>query len=438
MSEANRLRWRDFICAPDGPGRFLSSLGTAVRWGQARLISDTALGSFLGKVYGGNKDLGLLANVVDLLRPQYGSFLHDALPRLLDHLSNEVLRDDEIVGPHVRGHVQWGQTILGRMTGVLPATKYVSRTAYRSFNRPENQLLRWLISELRAAIQRVHRLMHASHPSLVSLLTHCEASELHHWLSEVIEPDRLTDDMIRAAMFHRRPEYREAATLAEHRRCLDEGAKTGKWLEQLMLLQCGWLEPVNTDDLFELYALVLVIDILQEELGFGEPTEYGLVAFGRRHVARFVKDTTVVDVFFDQSLVSAVDAESEYIGVVREHSGLSGSVRRPDIVIRHRQEDLIRDTLLAIEVKKTRDGGYISDSVYKAFGYLYDYRSVWQRAANKPKLILLVPEGVEFLGDLPGEVVVTSSENRRALATHMESGLRSCSSEERAGARVYR
>jgi hypothetical protein len=76
------------------------------------------------------------------------------------------------------------------------------------------------------------------------------------------------------------------------------------------LLAANWLEPVDPDDLFELYALVLVLDLLEVELGLGPPMQYGLAVPGRDHVAMFETEGNRVRVFFDQSPASVLDYSS--------------------------------------------------------------------------------------------------------------------------------
>ena len=134
----------------------------------------------------------------------------------------------------------------------------------------------------------------------------------------------------------------------------------------------NWLEPVNDDDLFELYVLVLVLDIIAEELNFGTPTEYGLLTTGRRHVALFEKDNSTLSVYFDQSPAAILGNPSAYGTVLRSYTGVSGSERRPDLMLVLTQGNERREII--VEAKRTSDGPYTSDSIYKVFGYLHDFR----------------------------------------------------------------
>ena len=188
-----------------------------------------------------------------------------------------------------------------------------------------------------------------------------------------------------------------------------------------MLLAVGWLEPVDIDDLFELYCLVMILDVIGDELGFGEPDEFGLILPGRKHVAAFSRSAGDVKVFFDQSLFTMLGLRGRYRAVVDRHNGVSGAERRPDIIVTFERPGHAKRTLL-VEMKKTRDGVYLSDSIYKVFGYLHDFGSVWPIAFDRPKALLLVPDGVSPIGDKP-EVVVAAAADRQVIASTLESAL---------------
>lgn len=184
----------------------------------------------------------------------------------------------------------------------------------------------------------------------------------------------------------------------------------------------NWLEPVNDDDLFELYVLVLTLDLLSDELGFGEPVEYGLVTSRRGHVALFEDDHQKARVYFDQTPAAVLGIPTEYRQVFAQHRGISGGERRPDILVVAEREGETR--LVLIEMKKTVDGRYISDSVYKVFAYLYDFRDT-AGAGRTVKAVLVVPGGVSAApGASAGQTVfVASGDDRAGMAQAMKDAL---------------
>lgn len=412
----NRATWRDFICAPDHPYRHLSSLGASVRGANSEAIDLTSLGDFLQKLRI-DQDVALLADMVDLVSGPYDSFMCSHLPGLLDALANEMESHDEIVGPGLRGNPRWDRTILSRMAGTLPIGRYYSRTAHRSFALPENAMLRWLVNELLISARNLTRrsVSTTPHRTLASVLQHCEEAASHHWLSQLVVPTHLTSEMIMAGKRSRRSEYRIAAELAEARARLKAPSEVSRWYAILMLLAVGWLEPVSDDDMFELYALTLVVDIIAQELGFGEPEEYGLVASGRGHVAAFRSEQGRLRVIFDQHPAGAASTRDRYRGIVSAHLGVTGNARRPDISLIYDRPDDPR--FVIVEVKRTANERYISDSIYKVFGYLYDFSALWSDRQPNPRSILLIPEGISLApGHIYPEAAIVSGDDRLALA----------------------
>ncbi len=420
---ANRAAWRDFICAPSHPYRHLSSLGASVQGANSEAIDLAGLSDFLQKLRG-DHEVTLLADMVDLVCGDYLSFVDGQLLRLLDSLANEMESRDEIVGPGLRGNPRWDRTVVSRMAGILPIGRYYSRTAHRSFVMPENELLRWLVNELLMSARNLTRRSTSAtpHGTLVTILQRCEEAAAHHWLSQLPVPSYLSPAMIAAAKRSRHGGYRLAAEMAEARARLKTSSEDDRWYATLMLLAVGWLEPVSDDDLFELYALTLVVDVISRELGFGEPEEYGLVTSGRGHVAAFRSEVGRLRIIFDQSPVVGGRFRDRYRGIVASHRGVTGSVRRPDISIVYEGPNVHR--FVIVEVKRTANERYISDSIYKVFGYLYDFKSLWSDGQPNPHSILMVPDGITRIPELPyAETAIVSGNDREGLSAALRSSL---------------
>lgn len=419
-----REAWRDFICAPDRAGRHLSAIGRGVAGAKSDAIDLAVLQSFLEKLHDAAADVSLLGSAVDLIVGGYGAYAKGPLHRILDALSNEILAQEQVVGPGLRGNPRWDRTILQRMTGTLSPVHYVSRTSHRSFDLPENQLLSWLVDDLRRTVAVVEQRVGSSglHPDLQTLRDECERARQHHWFGDIAVPLRLTPEMIATATRHRRPEYRTAAALARRRLEMETNDHHARWYTTMSLLAVNWLEPLEDDDLFELYVLVLALDLLSDELGFGEPLEYGLVTSRRGHVALFEDGDHRVRVYFDQTPAVVLGIPTEYGRVFAQHRGISGGERRPDILIVAERNGQTR--LVLIEMKKTFDGRYISDSIYKVFAYLYDFGDT-AGVGRTVKAVLVVPSGVSAaLGAPAGRTVfVASGDDRAGMAQAMKDAL---------------
>lgn len=192
-----------------------------------------------------------------------------------------------------------------------------------------------------------------------------------------------------------------------------------RWYSILALLAVNWLEPISDDDLFELYILVLTLDVLTDELGFGEPVEYGIVTKGRGHVAMFKDESRKVQVFFDQTPAAVLNLKTRYASVVGAHRGLSGGQRRPDIMLVADIDG--RQLITLVEMKKSDHGRYLSDSVYKVFGYLFDFG---ESLAERLRAILVVPTGISVTATVPNPpIIVASGDNRAAVAQAIREAL---------------
>ena len=421
-----RQTWRDFICAPERAGRHLSSIGRGVSGTVSDAIDLAVLQAFLEKLKGSTDDTRLLASTVDLLVGGYAAYSKGGLHRILDMLSNEMLSKEQIVGPGLRGNPRWDRTMLLRMAGTLSPVHYVSRTSHRSFELPENRLLAWLVADLSQTTAAIEKRVGttALHPDLYALRESCERARRHHWFGDVGVPLRLSPEMTAAAARHRRPEYREAARLAQRRAEMETSDRASWWYAILSLLAVNWLEPISDDDLFELYVLILTLDILSDELGFGEPEEYGLVTSRRGHIALFVHENQRIKVYFDQTPTSALRAaaEGEYGKVVARHRGISGHERRPDILIVTERGG--EKHVVFVEMKKSADGRYIADSIYKVFGYLYDFRRL-PGVTGTPRAVLVVPSGVSAAPGMKieGSILVASGDDRSGVAAALKEAL---------------
>jgi len=415
-------QWREFVCDPQRPGRFLSNIGRSAVEAHAEPLDLKVLTTFLAKLSGAHADVELLASAVDLAYAEYSTFFSKSLGALLDALANERIGADSVVGPGLRGNPQWSRTTIARRSGKILSTHYVTRLPVRSFLLPENLLVRWLVASVADAIDAFEtRIGSAALPDrLIIVKTACTEALSHHWFMQVAAPASVTPMMIAAAKHHRNHAYRQAAHLAERRAARLSGKRSARWLRTLDLLRANWLAPDQSDDLFELYALTLVLDILEQDIGLGSPIEYGLAVPGREHVAAFESaHAGRVRVFFDQSPHTMLGERSRYRDVVAAHQGILGAARRPDVVVARYPVGQDRPIVMLLEVKKSRDAAYTSDSIYKALGYAFDYLSLWEVGPPCPKVVLIFPEDIvrradSDLGTL--DVALVSSMDRTALA----------------------
>lgn len=325
------------------------------------------------------------------MKPDAQQFFRDGLPRLARALQASCALVESTSRGLAGGRANWQKTFTGRLTGRLDPSEYRLRWPLKSFDTPENQLLkhyledvvsltRWLEAQLgsRAIPFPVRRALAAAGQVLSD-----------PYLQRVTPVAGVTAVMRRRAMRHRACQYGVAATLeAEYRRAVTQG----RWAAILEMLQAGWLEPVSDEDLFELYALLLAIDILEDELGLSIDLPHGLslVTAGREHVARMSGAGLSVRVYFDTSPRVALGLQSEYTQMLRAYDGLpDGKEPRPDVILV--AQSAMKTVVLLIEVKDTEDDRYMRGSLYKVLGYARDFRALWEEQDCTPGIILLFP-----------------------------------------------
>jgi len=421
-----REEWHSFVTDPARAGRHLSNIGKSVGHSSATPVEPSVLAEFLERLSNSDASVELIASIVDLTSSDYIDFCTRQLPPLLDSLANEKVGETAVVGPMLRGNTRWDLTAIGRTSGRLLPTQFVTRLPQRSFALPENALVRWLVDDLTRTVKLVESSIgsKALLPQLSIIREGCEEALRHQWFREVPPPHWLDSPMRLAAQRQRLPAYRLASVLATRRQRYSQRDRTSRWRHILELLAVNWLAPVSDDDLLELFALVMVLDLLEHELGLGAPTQYGLAAPGRDHIALFTAGAGSIRVYFDQSPVSVLGCKSYQLKILDAHDGVRGVGRRPDVMLVH--DSPAGRRVIFVEVKKTADGSYISDSVYKALGYISDFRDLWGAETMNPKIVVLFPEGIaprvqSSIGNQ--EVVLASAFDRTSLVSSLRASL---------------
>lgn len=275
---SKRQRWADFICHPSRPTRYLSGLSDTVGI-TVQPISDPTFVDFVNKLAAGNDDGSLLIDALDYAFGGYHDFLDSRLKALLRSLSNTSGREQTVVGPAIKGTVDWPRTLTGRATSRLPEGRFVVGRPFKSFDLPENRLLSYFLLNIVSDINRLtDALGSGALIAKYSEMRRAGEAGLRDFnlrkVSKVVSP---TSVMLNEARSARDVSYRELAALVERREAITSQRSIGKLEAVLELVRTGWLAPVSDDNLFEVYALAVVLDVLANECGLGQPTQYGLV-----------------------------------------------------------------------------------------------------------------------------------------------------------------
>lgn len=412
-----RQQWVEFIRSPEHAGRYLYA-GRQATYADAEPFEDERLEEFLQRLSRKEEDVKLLSRLYYLFQPSVRSFFSDHLPELVRSASHVTESEVEVTRRGARGKILWPQTTRLRVSGKGDSATFVVRKGIKSSDVPENRLLKLFLSNVAETVAAIAKTVGTS--SMPGELEHLgraasDALKKPH-IRNVERVYKATGRMRQRA---RRNQNRGYGQMAELQSRYDLAFREHKWGFILTLLKENWLEPVCDDDLFELYTLVLVLDILSKECGFEPPEEYGLIRRNRGAVAKFRRDSATVEVFYDQSPVTFAEIKSEYTSVFGDYLDLRASARRPDITARFDLGDGVEQYLL-IEVKRSDDEGYGRDSAYKVLGYLRDFSELWDgKVPQFPKGVLVFPQQIALKRDADEsnrELVFVSGLNRQRLA----------------------
>tara|TARA_Y100000588_G_scaffold395015_1_gene519143 strand:- start:595 stop:1842 length:1248 start_codon:yes stop_codon:yes gene_type:complete len=392
MSAYTRKSWMEYIRSRGE--RLLSTSGDST-WGTSWLEHEE-VSRLINHLDPHDLEVGLLARLYHLSRHPTHDFFFDALPQLIRSATHVTSPTREFSRHTGRGKIVWPKTTQARYGGKIDSATFVMHRSETSADVPENRLLKLYLSNVTTAIDHlISRVGSKTLPDRVLQINKIAHRALKEPFMRPIQLEQRASARMRARAFRNRHwGYRALWELeSEYEQAIVEG----KWTAVMRLLGDGWLGPVGDDDLFELYALVVVLNAIQDDLGFDEDRWFGILRSMHTQVATLSKSDMTIEIYFDRSPVTILGAEvSEYQKIKSMHSGLlSTAPRRPDILIVARGPD--GERFLMIEVKETIDDQYMRGSVYKVFGYLYDFRNAWVHhglVSQQPKALLLFPEPV--------------------------------------------
>lgn len=312
------------------------------------------------------------------------SFARVLLPRLAAALPSTSVERTRRWRGAFQGRLAVPPTHAAHLAG--DPTVFVTTTRTRSFDLPENRLLRAVASRLSGLVDeaRVARLLPTAgwgagvRDAAVALDHTCARTALRQ-----VPLVRATPIELVAAHSAKHPAYRLALLLHEALRQLDGDDPT---LNSALLAR-GALTAMEPSTRFELAVVVRLVQALETRLSptAGWTLELSAVMAGRDDVARFVRaDGTRVDVVYNQAVLESRARDpgaKHYLGAGR---------LRPDATVRVVVGDvLVRACVL--EAKHTPNPSYIATGFSEATLYRWEYDSV---LTGWPKAILVTDGAV--------------------------------------------
>ncbi len=367
-----------------------------------------------------HRELRLLQLIYFLLSESVQRSVKESTPRLLRRLAKSTDRMTTELKGSVRGNVDWNLTLKRRGgAGYSNSTVFVTRIASKTYNLPEVQALKYLLTQINRLCVEVLGKIPEEGETLtyepnnkwkdqVCSLYHLSSTFLKNtYLRDIDLPIKITDMMLQKVRCARSNDFKIVyESLRLYRKLFLQA-------EQETLRNClaqGVLKPLSRDTLYEVYILLVTITSL-EQTGWSRE-HLRLIGYGKGAVAHYKAGDTTLRLYY-QTLPTTFAQNSLYTDLLRKY-GLDVSLRRPDILI---EFDSDRSNFKLLEIKRTEDRRYIVESVYKVFGYLKDFENCFT-LDEMPHAMLVVWEGVEG-GENPNDVVVVL--NRHNYQQFLES-----------------
>jgi len=312
---------------------------------------------------------------------------HHYLPTLCRVLPSTSITEQRLWDGGYQGRLDVRATMAWRIGG--DRTHFVTRSRRRSFDLPENVLVRQVARQLVGAIELLRERDIVADRGWGASLLDCEGRLRHALVSTAlarVPSEPIGGRHLQAAQRARHPCYEQAA--AWHR-WFEDATSNDAPSRLARIVADGALAPVSPDRRFELAVLIRLVQALEARTAEREPgrwtLERGLVLPGRKEIASLVRDDGArVSVFYDQAVLPGREHEATRA----RYLGVDGRAR-PDITVVCERRDAPR-TATVIEVKHSRHPSTLRQGLDEARIYRWEYRDY---LVGWPKAILVaLPE----------------------------------------------
>jgi len=384
-----------------------------------------------------SESLGTLAHLHLVLSDEVERFVTVALPVLLAEIHPIAPPRLEAGRGAVRGSIAWNATVAARATmGGADRALFVTLAARKGFATPETRLLIATLQALRVSCLALRPLGRDGGGMAEPAAPSVKGEDAVPWSAKVARLAAMVDRALRDGRL-RATGLETAAAMTVRAGDLEACRRSPRHAVRLLAqaytryhglirrpspaalhdaLRQRVLIPLDDDALYELWALLGAAAVL-DELGYVLETA-GLVG---RHSAPFTyrapRSRGLVRLRFGHT-PAHWRRDSRYRAIF-ERYGLTGATRRPDLIVEMRQGQGRPPHHLLVEVKRTRNPGYIADSIYKVLGYLADFAAVFV-GQNETQGLLLLWDGVSDrteAGLLPAAGDVAAGASAASLGT---------------------
>lgn len=361
------------------------------------------------------RDLRLLQHIYFLLSQSVQKTILESTPRILRRLAQSTDRVAGVCQGGVRGNVDWGLTLKRQLgTGMSTPTVFVTRAAVKTYDLPEMQALKFLLT----VANRLCLEVLGSIPEEGETLSYQpdekwkeKIRSLYYltntflktaYMRDIGLPVRITDVMLQRVRCARNANFKSVYESLRLYRSLFVQE------ENETLRDCfaqGVLKPLSNDTLFEIYILLTTMESLKQK-GWNQE-HLRLIGYGKGAIAEYRCDDARLHLYY-QTLPPVFAENSLYTNMMQRYS-IDASLRRPDMLFEFETD---KRNFSLLEVKRTSDRNYIAESIYKVLGYLKDFESCFIQE-QLPHAMLVVWEGIDRSEESNDVLVVLNRHNYR-------------------------
>ncbi len=335
-----------------------------------------------------SKDLEYLKKIHFLLKIHDYKFI-ETVQRILKRISHSTQQEIISSTTGIRGRIDWNLTLKKRFVEGNNPALFVFRQTEKVYDLPENQLLKFLVVKIKQICDQLGDIdskkfeeeEYRNWTEIISdLKFQINQINKHIYLRNITLPKRTTSKMLVKCSRSRNILYKKIleSFYLYNNLIINQDISTIKEFVEKRVL-----EPNDYDRLYEIFVLFKLIRELEMEPKI-TLKEKRLVYGKSKYVAEFSIGDEIVRIY-DQKIPNGIDS-SKYRQFL-DYYDMPPSRRQPDIII----EFVKKKKYLLLEVKRTENKDYITDSIYKVLGYVNDYEKY---LTPKPQAILVVWSGI--------------------------------------------
>lgn len=305
-------------------------------------------------------DFNYLKSIHFLMSPEVKDFI-EVLPQLMKNLSHSTNKHERVYKGTIQGNVNWNKTYKKRYSqGFNDKSLFVCNSNSKLYDLEENQLLKFVL-EILIKKYNIVKFKDKNWQSSFykdNLLVKTVLSNIY--FQNITSLTHITPKILRKVSNPRNTFYKYVVQVYKlyHKIFIVENTQ-----ELIKLISNQILEPIDNNDLYELYVFFRLVSRLPHD----DKLKLGLLRKGNDYAASYNDEIFI----HYQNIPQDFKNNSLYKDILSNYN-LNGTLKRPDVIIEFKQNN--ESYYRIVEVKRaTNENNYIYDSIYKVIAYYKDF-----------------------------------------------------------------